>query len=140
MRKILVIFILISFFAVNSCNANDDLSGGRICHESFEPIRRYEDQFQKTIEKNPKLFALILVSIFHKLPHREMVRMFEYVEEDLTFNKVDPRDAAKVFKHLFYNVFLNKLSEIETNLTSTKEELKKIKNKLAIETDKEAKQ
>jgi len=129
-RKLIFIFFLISFFGIIPCTASDDLYRGRICHESFEPIRRYEAEFQKAIEKDPKLFALILVSIFHKLPHNEMMRMFEYVEEDLTFNKVDSKDAAKVFKYALYWAFVNELGEQETNQIPTKEQLKEIEKEI----------
>lgn len=136
-KKIFFIIIFSTVLSAPQVGAEENIFHGRIHSESFEPIKRYEAEFQKAAEKNPKLFALILVSIFHKLSREEMRRMFTLVEEDLTYNKVDPRDATKIFKYALYWAFVNELGEQEINQTPTREQLREIEKEIEKETEKE---
>ena len=125
-QKTLLVLLVLTFLAGPVYAGNH----GQVAWDSFKPIEKYEKDFQDTIAKSPKLFALIIATVFHTLSHDEFMRMFAYVEEDLVMNKVDPRLSRSVFRHAMYWEFLNGLDPSERQQEPVKKELEKMGNEV----------
>lgn len=89
--SLIVLFMLTSSIAF-ACHG--------IVPESFEPIKKYEADFEKTIQKNIRAYSLFVVFVLRNLPQDEFNRMLLLVENDLVVSKVDPRLINRVLSSI----------------------------------------